>query len=357
MKILIDIGHPAHVHYFKNFIWIMQCNGHEICITARDKDIIHYLLQTYSLHFFSRGKGSKGLLGKLLYLLKGDINVIKIAKTFNPDIFLSFGSTYAAHASFLLRKPHIAFDDTEHAQIEHLLYVPFTKCILTSSSFKKDFGEKQIRYDGTIDNAYLHENYHKPDMEFINQIGLFGKDYSVVRFIDWNATHDLGQSGFSEEGKTKLIDLLLSYGEVIISCEGNIPNRFRELAFKYDPTKMHTLLQFAKLFVGESGTMATEAAVLGTTSVMLNSSAKYFGVYEYITKYGNLFHFDNEKDAYERTISLLKQNINKEITKQKASLYFEESIDLTAFMVWFIGNYPESFKIVKKNPDYQYNFR
>ena len=23
-KILVDIGHPAHVHFFKNFIWEME---------------------------------------------------------------------------------------------------------------------------------------------------------------------------------------------------------------------------------------------------------------------------------------------------------------------------------------------
>jgi len=27
MKILIDIGHPAHVHYFRNFIKMMESNG------------------------------------------------------------------------------------------------------------------------------------------------------------------------------------------------------------------------------------------------------------------------------------------------------------------------------------------
>jgi len=27
------------------------------------------------------------------------------------------------------------------------------------------------------------------------------------------------------------------------------------------------------------------------------------------------------------------------------------------FLVWFIENYPESNKIMKENPDYQYNFR
>ena len=35
----------------------------------------------------------------------------------------------------------------------------------------------------------------------------------------------------------------------------------------------------------------------------------------------------------------------------------EEKIDVTDFMVWFIENYPESNRIVKKDPNYQYNFK
>jgi hypothetical protein len=34
-----------------------------------------------------------------------------------------------------------------------------------------------------------------------------------------------------------------------------------------------------------------------------------------------------------------------------------EKIDVTAFLVWFIENYPESVTVMRQNPDYQYNFR
>ena len=34
-----------------------------------------------------------------------------------------------------------------------------------------------------------------------------------------------------------------------------------------------------------------------------------------------------------------------------------DKIDITSFMVWFIENYPNSSDIMKKNPEYQYNFK
>ena len=49
MKIFIDIGHPAHVHYFKNFIQIMKNNGYGFLVTARDKEVTHNLLDSFKI--------------------------------------------------------------------------------------------------------------------------------------------------------------------------------------------------------------------------------------------------------------------------------------------------------------------
>jgi predicted glycosyltransferase len=44
MKVLIDIGHPAHVHFYKNTIKELEAKGHEVLVTARDKDVAINLL-------------------------------------------------------------------------------------------------------------------------------------------------------------------------------------------------------------------------------------------------------------------------------------------------------------------------
>tara|TARA_B100002003_G_C13601471_1_gene310124 strand:+ start:62 stop:442 length:381 start_codon:yes stop_codon:yes gene_type:complete len=109
LKLLIDIGHPAHVHYFKNFIQIMKKNSHSFLLTARDKEVVFDLLNRYGIKFTSRGKGKKTLYGKLCYIFQADFRILKLAIKFKPDIFISFASPYAAQISWLLRKPHIAF--------------------------------------------------------------------------------------------------------------------------------------------------------------------------------------------------------------------------------------------------------
>ena len=52
----------------------------------------------------------------------------------------------------------------------------------------------------------------------------------------------------------------------------------------------------------------------------------------------------------------LSWKIKQEFQNRRHKM-LSEKIDVTAFMVWFIENYPESVKIMKENPDYQLRFR
>ncbi|MDO9536751.1 MAG: hypothetical protein Q7J68_00340 [Thermoplasmata archaeon] len=35
MRVLFDMGHPAHMHFFKNTIWELEKHGHQVKVTAR----------------------------------------------------------------------------------------------------------------------------------------------------------------------------------------------------------------------------------------------------------------------------------------------------------------------------------
>ena len=64
MRILIDIKHPAHVHFFRNFIKIMKSKGHEIKVTAREKEMTIYLLKKYKIPFVKISSIGKNKLGR-----------------------------------------------------------------------------------------------------------------------------------------------------------------------------------------------------------------------------------------------------------------------------------------------------
>ena len=354
MKILIDIGHPAHVHYFKNFIKIMQKKGHVFFISARDKEVSHSLLNYYNIEYRSRGKGKVGHTGKLLYLIKADIQLYKLAHKFQPDLFMSFSSPYSAQVSALMKKPHIAFDDTEHAKIAAKFYRPFSEVILTPSAyFEKNF-TKQIKFDGYMELSYLHPNRFQINNQFFKNENL--KKNIIVRFVSWSANHDKGQSGLDLVTKRRIVTELSRSANVYISSESEIPNEFKEFFLDILPYNIHDVLSSADLFIGEGATMASECAVLGTPAIYVNSLEVGY-LREQENKYGLVFNFRSSTGVIEKALELLENNNLKSIWQEKRKQMLSEKIDVTGFMVWFVENYPKSFEIMKKDPNYQYFFK
>ena len=69
MRILIDICHPAHVHFFKYAIYHWRDQGYEVLLTARDKDVTLRLLDHYGLDYHvltSAGHGKYGLVSEFI---------------------------------------------------------------------------------------------------------------------------------------------------------------------------------------------------------------------------------------------------------------------------------------------------
>lgn len=341
MKIIVDIGHPAQVHFFKNMIWEMEKRGHKIRITARDKDVVIHLLHAYGFDFINLGKTKNGILNKALGLIEFDYKLIKNVKSFNPDIFIGAGSMYAAHAAAFLNKPYIAFEDTEHQTGQFILYAPFASAICTPTSFKKNLGSKQISYNGFKELAYLHPNYFTPDCSSIDELGLSsGERFIILRFVAWKASHDIGHKGISMDMKKQYIHELNKYGRVLITSEDEeLPEDFKKNKLKISPEKFHSLLNYAQLYIGEGGSTSTEAALLGTPSILISTLAKFCGVFEDLHKYNLIYTFDDDRKALEKAINILNDSDSKKNWIHKKNLMLKDKIDVTKFMIELIESY------------------
>ncbi|MGA1979760.1 MAG: hypothetical protein ABSG99_04235 [Sedimentisphaerales bacterium] len=49
MKVLVDINHPSQVHLFKYVIAELRKHGHNVIVTASQKDVSYKLLDSYDL--------------------------------------------------------------------------------------------------------------------------------------------------------------------------------------------------------------------------------------------------------------------------------------------------------------------
>ncbi len=356
MKILIDIGHPAHVHYFHYAIKILESKANQIIVTTRDKEVTLNLLQKFSIPYIFTGKNKSTVFGKIFSIIRNDYHIFKTAIKFKPDVFVSFFLPFTAHVGWLLKKPVIGFTDTEHASLSIKLAKRFTDIILTPSCYHRYLGKKQINFNGYMELCYLHPNYFKPDPSILEILGIEKNEkYVILRFVSWTASHDIGHGGLNIEMKLKTIEKLSKYAKVLISSEGKLPEDLRQYQIKISPERIHDALAYASLFVGEGATMASECAMIGTPAIYVNSLSA--GTLEEQEKFGLLFGFRNSKGALEKAIELLKSpNLKEEFQNRRKKMLFKK-IDVTAFMVWFIENYPESAKIMKDNPDYQYRFK
>lgn len=340
MKIVVDINHPSDVHLFKNFIKIMKRKGHDILITASEKEVSFELLDLYNFEYVKLGNYGKSLFEKLLNIPILDYRMYKAVKKFNPDIFLGAGPVRASHVAYFMGKPSIALEDTEHSRSQHILYIPFTNKILTSTCFKKDFGSKQIRYNGYHQLAYLHPNYFTPNPSVLSELGLNENDiYIILRFVSWDASHDVGESGIGN--KKELVKMLEQYGKVFITSEEKLDAELEKYKLKVSPEKLHDLLYYATLYIGEGATTASECAVLGTHAIYVNTLR--LGYIDEEEKYGLVYGFSGKESKEKEILAKVAELMNNPILKQEGKIKKESiiknKIDVTAFMVQFVEQY------------------
>jgi len=348
------MGHPAQFHLFKHAIRILEQDGHECRITCIKKDVLQNLLDADGYSYIVIGSFSSTLMGKMIEQVRIEERLYRIVKDFAPDILVGgTGSVAVAHIGKLLRLPSIVFDDTEHAKIEHTLMDPFVSTLCTPSCYRSDLGKKQIRYNGFHELAYLHPGYFTPDPAVLTELGLTPDDpFIIIRFVSWDASHDVGHHGVLD--KAGFVRTLEPYGKILITSEGPLPKELEQYRIRIPPEKMHDLLFYAAMYIGEGATMASEAALLGTPSLLISSLVGTMGNFIELEKYDLLYSFPDAENALHKALEILRDPCSKKIWAEKLERLLRDKIDVTAFIVRFIENYPQSFiemQEQQKNPD------
>ena len=94
------------------------------------------------------------------------------------------------------------------------------------------------------------------------------------------------------------------------------------------------------MIIGESATMASEAACLGIPAIFISNTGRGYTT-EQDKKYGLIKHYT--LNQWEQVISTIKSWINNDISKEwkeKQIKMLNDKIEVTDFIVDFISNYP-----------------
>lgn len=347
MNFLIDIGHPAHLHLFKNFIWKMKKKGHNIIITVKNQQNIINLLNRYKLDYINLGNKKDSLILKALTQIFFDYKIYKIAKKKKIDLALGT-SISITHASKFLKFRSLVFneDDAKEVPFFSKLSYPFSNYIITPDCLKyENHGKKHITHSSYHELAYLHPNNFKPDSSVLKKLGIKKNEkFFIVRFNEFKAHHDIGVKGISK--KKQLINLLKKEGKLFITTEGKIDKEFEKYQIKIPVEDIHSTLYYATLFIGDSQTMTAESAVLGTPTIRCNSFVKRLSYLEELeNKYDLTYGFkpEDEEKMFTKIKELLQnKNLKKEWQRKREKL-LKDKIDLTEWMVDFIEKYKGDF--------------
>lgn len=361
MNILIDINHPAHVHLFRNVHKMLVEHGNKVIVVVKEIPSAMKLLDLYGIPYINIGKKDDAILKKGFDQLVYDKRLLKIVNEY--DIDLGVGSSInIPHVSKLNKMKSIILDDDDD-EVEPLFTRfghPFADTILSPVGTPRK-SKKTVYVNTYHELSYLHPNWFTPDPSVLQEVGLkVGEPYFILRFNAFKAHHDVGVVGLTIENKRRLVEYLNKKGKVFITTERNIDEEFMPFQLNVSPEKVHSFMYYATMFVGDSQTMTSEAAVLGTPAIRCNT---FVGRIHYLEeeehKYGLTYGFrpDQSELMFNKIAELLSDfNLKKEWQKRRENM-LNDKIDYARFLTWFIENYPKSKKLLKEDADCQMKFK
>ncbi|MBW2283619.1 MAG: glycosyltransferase [Deltaproteobacteria bacterium] len=331
MRVLFDMGHPAHVHLFRIARRHLIDRGHEVFVVARQKDVTHELLKAYGIDFVPGSRIRTGG-GRFLELFEWFVRVRREIVRHHIDVVVSNGSPAGAWAARVVGIPHLAFNDTESSREQRMLYGPASTKIFTPRCLLANYGPKQVRYDGIHDLAYLRPEHFVPDPRVREELGVGPvEDYAIMRFVSWDATHDWLQKKTGVDAYRALSSELARHGAIFISAEGPLPEDLKPYRLPIEPHRFHDALAFATIVVGDGCTPATEAAVLGTPSLLISSVSDTRGYVRFLRRRGLLEAAKTPREGIEKLRGMMTEPNRDNIGRSREQL-LAETIDVAAYI-------------------------
>ena len=349
-RYLFYFVHPSKYYLFRNSINKLKESGCQVDIAIISKDVLEDLIIKEGWEYFNlfpEGRRSNSS-GRLSILFSTAINFFKTVWRLHKltskkkyDVYIT--DDCLVITGFYRRVCSYIFidDDLKVVPENALLYKFATNIISPECTDLGKFNRKKIGYKGYHELAYLHPKYFTPDRNLVDSLVGNNQRYSIIRLVSLTASHDINKKGIDNGKVDLLIDLLSKHGKVFISAERKLEEKYEQFRLKIDPKDIAHYLYFADLFIGDSQTMNTEAAILGTPAIRFNDFVGKISTmneieFNYRLSYGfktNEFHL-----LLLKVEELLNnKNLKEEWSIKKAKL-IKEKVDLNEWIINFFQN-------------------
>lgn len=356
-RFLFYLVHPAKFQFHKVQINTLKQKGHIVDIVINTKDILEDLIIEEGWEYtniFPKSRKIKGVHVYIAAFISIFLTVWRLMKytrgkkydVFVGDLLSIVGRMKGVTAFY-------ATDDVLAAVPEQAIFFKTVKHIIAPEV--TDIGKyssKKIAYKGYKALAHLHPNHFIPKENILSP-DLIGKPYFLIRCTGFGATHDIGKSGISNEVLQKLIPILEPHGQILITSERELPENLKKYNLKIRKNDITHYINYAQIFIGDSTTMCTEAAVLGTPAVEFD---EYFYEIEQMLeiekKYQliHCFRTNQTEDFLNKISELVNTNKLKSTYTERRKQLLRDTIDVSSFLIWLFENNPISVQEYFKDP-------
>ncbi len=313
-------AHPSQVWILRQLEISLGSEYHFLWF-IRDKDISTQLADELSIKYTIVSKAQKGFWGNAFEMIVNVFKLLRFTRLHNIDLWISKYSS--AHiVSKFLKKKSIFFIDDDYDLVPNLynLSCPVAdEIILPQMTRSGPYKKKLTRINGLFELVYLHPCRFTPRDSIYTYLGITPKDkYAIIRLAALTAHHDAGIKGVSESLLGRVINLCSRFDiGVFITSEKPVSDTLEKYRLPIPVSKIHHALFYAEFLLGDSQTMTSEAAVLGTPAFRINSFVGRISCIADLEKKKLAFGFKPGEE--DRLISTLQSFLeNKKRTNHKS---------------------------------------
>lgn len=361
MSFLFYFGHPAQYLFLRETIrQLSRSKNHRITILIKTKDVLEDLIRSDGFQYtniLTKQRGGTRLAIVLSYL-KRVLFIAPIILRKKPNLLVGTDATIAQLGKlFGINRITVIEDDYEVIRNLANVTYPLTQTILCPDVCQVGpWTAKKIGYRGYMKLGYLHPAVFRPDETIRHKYGL-PERYVLIRLTRLTAYHDYGIRGISPKLLQDVIHFIEAKGIMVkITMEAAAEPQFGRFLLNIKPGDMHHVLAQSTLLISDGQSMCVEASMLGIPSIRYNDFVGKISVLEelehtYALTYG--IPIGSEKKLFAQITALIEQPDLTTVFQDRRKRMLGEKINVTAFLVWFLENYPRSLDQMKANPEHQ----
>jgi uncharacterized protein len=322
MKVWYDAGTGKQFRFGTAIARRLRKEGHEVVFTTRKHPDTTGLAKVLGEKPIVVGKyNPTSLFSRLDESASRMLQFSKMFRDRPPELAVSHQSVELCRFAFGLCIPVLTTADTPHAEAVNRLTIPLSNIMLVSEAipqnlYKKYGARKIIRFVGVDEVAWTKVPDRVESFDFKRPL-------IAVRQTETKAAYGLGKEDFTQEAARRLC----SFGTVIFLPRYSKPNCKNVIVMDHFVDTARLAGQ-ADLVVSVGGTIAREAALQGTPSIVIRQFGK-IQVNDYLSKKGfPLFTVEPSK-----VVSVTRRYLGKKFDMKASLADLENPVDIIAKMI------------------------